>query len=84
MCELENNLVPTMSNALQEWTRFVDDTFAFIKPDSIQDVLQKLNSYDPKIQFTFEIEKNNTIPLLNVLIKRTENSMTKSNKHEYK
>ena len=28
MCELENNLVPTMNNELEEWTRYVDDTFA--------------------------------------------------------
>ena len=74
MCELENHLVPTMDNVLEGWTRYVDDTFAFIEPGSTQEVLQKLNSYDPKIQFTFEIEKNSTIPFLDVLIRRTEDN----------
>ena len=74
MCELENHLVPTLGNVLEGWTRYVDDTFAFIEPDATQDVLQKLNSYDPKIQFTFETENNRTIPFLDVLIRRTEDN----------
>jgi hypothetical protein len=71
MCELENDLIPTMNNEIEEWTRFVDDTFALIDPDATQNVLQRLNSYDPKIQFTYEEEKNETIPFLDVLIKKT-------------
>ena len=59
---------------MEGWTCYVDDTFAFIEPGKEQEVLQKLNSYDPKIQFTFETEKNNTIPFLDVLIRRTENN----------
>ena len=74
MCELENNLVPTMEDVLGEWTRYVDDTFALIQPHAIQDVLQKLNSYDPRIQFTYEEEKNNTIPFLDVLIKKSSDN----------
>ena len=72
MCELENSLVPTMNNELEEWTRFVDDTFALIDPNKIQSVLQRLNSYDPKIQFTYEEERNGAIPFLDVLIKKTD------------
>ncbi len=72
MCELENNLVPTMGTKLEEWTRYVDDTFALIEPDSINDVLRILNSYDPRIQFTFETETNNSIPFLDVLVKKSE------------
>ena len=74
MCELENHLVPTLGNVLEGWTRYVDDTFAFIEPGTTQDVLQKLNSYDPKIQFTFETENNRTIPFLDVLIRRTRDN----------
>ena len=72
MCELEKSLVPTMGTKLEEWTRYVDDTFALIEPDSINDVLQILNSYDQRIQFTFETETNSTIPFLAVLVKKSE------------
>ena len=78
MCELENNLVPTMNNELEEWTRYVDDTFALIDPDATQRVLQKLNSYDPRIQFTYEEEENGTIPFLDVLIKRNDEHQLKT------
>ena len=54
MCELETNLIPTFGQTIQFWTRYVDDTFAFIEPTSIQAVLQRLNSYDESIQFTYE------------------------------
>ena len=74
MCELENNVVPTMGNKLEEWTRYVDDTFVLIERDSIDEVLRRLNSYDPRIQFTFETETNNTISFLDVLIKRSEDN----------
>ena len=74
MCELENNLVPTMNNELKEWTRYVDDTFALIDPRTTQSVLEKLNSYDPRIQFTYEEEKNGIIPFLDVLIKKTDDN----------
>ena len=65
-------VIPTINNELEEWTCFVDDTFALIDPNKIPNVLQRLNSYNPKIQFTYEEEKNGTIPFLDVLIKRTE------------
>ena len=38
MCELENNMVPTL-DSLEEWTRYVDDTLTLIHPKSIQTVL---------------------------------------------
>ena len=63
-----------MDSVLKGWTRYVDDTFTFIEPGTTQDVLQKLNSYDPKIQFTFETENNRTIPFLDVLIRRTRDN----------
>ena len=78
MCELENTLVPTMANELEEWTRFVDDTFALIDPSALERILQKLNSYDPKIQFTYEEEKNGMIPFLDVLIKKTDENQLKT------
>ena len=79
MCELETNLIPTFGQTVQFWTRYVDDTFAFIKPASIQYVLQRLNSYDERIQFTYEVEKDRKIAFLDVLIEiNTRNELETS------
>ena len=46
MCQLEKELVPTMRNELEEWTRFVDDTFAFINRYAAQSI--KIKQVRPK------------------------------------
>ena len=52
MSELENTVVPTLANDLDMWTRYVDDTCAFMKANQQTEVLRKLNSFHPSIQFT--------------------------------
>ena len=53
MTELEKTLIPNLSDKLSNWTRYVDDTFAFIKPGSEATVQMELNSYHNSIKFTF-------------------------------
>ena len=40
MCELENKIIPQLNNYINNWTRYVDDTLAFINPDKINEVKQ--------------------------------------------
>ena len=70
MAELENTLVPTLSNHLMSWKRYVDDTNCFIKEDSIEHVMSILNGFHPPIQFTYRTESNNRLSFLVVLIIR--------------
>ena len=56
------------------WYRYVDDTFAFIDPKMIKIVCEKLNSFHPKILFTYELEKQNKIGFLDVLITRMDDN----------
>ena len=35
MSELEMAMIPSLENYLQNWKRFIDDTFAFVLPDKI-------------------------------------------------
>ena len=49
MVELENYMVPRLSNHLHFWRRHVDDTFTFVKEESITFVLEQLNSYHPNL-----------------------------------
>ena len=45
MVELENTIVPTLSNNLTSWKRYLDDTNCFIKEDSIEHVMSVLNGF---------------------------------------
>lgn len=50
--------------------KYVDDILMFGPRDEIENFLQLLNSYCDEIQFTLEIEENNSIPYLDMLIHR--------------
>ena len=54
------------------WTRYVDDTFAFVRQGSIQRVLDCLNRFHPSIQFTHETEINGRIAFLDVNVSTRE------------
>ena len=70
MCELENTLVPRMGDKLLHWMRYVDDTFAFVKPNVEYEIQERLNSFHDKIKFTYENEESNKISFLDVSISR--------------
>ena len=70
MVELENTLVPKLKQHIKNWRRYVDDTFVYVKNDSIEYVLSVLKSFQPNIKFSYEKEVNNTLPFLDVLFIR--------------
>ena len=72
MSELEQMLIPTLSQDVSLWTRYVDDTFAFVRQGSIQNVLDCLNKFHPSIQFTHEAEINGSIAFLDVKVSTRE------------
>ena len=71
MVEFERNIIPILSNDILLWKRYVDDTICFLKLNSINKVLQTLNSYHTNIKFTTEIESGNKISFLDVLLIRS-------------
>ena len=68
MIELERNIIPTLSNDILLWKRYVDDIICFIKLTPIKKVLQTLNNYHTNIKFTIEIESESKISFLDVLL----------------
>ena len=56
------------------WKRYVDDIFAVIDKNAVNTVLDKLNSFHPSVQFTVETENQNSIPFLDVLVKKDPTS----------
>jgi hypothetical protein len=53
------------------WFRYVDDVFAVVKREMLDDVLVKLNSFHQTIQFTSEVEEEGKIPFLDLSVSRT-------------
>ena len=52
MVELERTILPTLREHMRPWERYVDDTISYIKEESIEHVLTKLNGYHDNIEFT--------------------------------
>ena len=57
---------------MRPWKRYVDDTISYIKEESIEHVLSKLNGYHENIEFTYEIENDGKLPFLDVLVVRKD------------
>ena len=64
MEEFEELAIATATYKPKIWKRYVDDTFTVLGTDYLDGFLQHLNSQQPTIRFTMEIEKDNTIPLV--------------------
>ena len=56
--------------SMKPWKRYVDDTFIYIKPDFITNVIDILNKFHQNIKFTYEAEHNGMISYLDVLLMR--------------
>ena len=56
------------------WIRYVDDIFCITNYSIIDEFLQHINSISPNIQFTVEIEKDRSLPFLDVQITRNANN----------
>ena len=76
--EHENMQVPKLQQCVQHWTRYVDDTFVYVK-DGSRDlyVLSVLETLYPNIKFTYEKEVTNTLPFLDVLFIRNSGRFIK-------
>ena len=65
------------------YRRYVDDIFAlFRSPDRLEKFTSYLNSKHKNIKFTYEKESNNSLPFLDILISRSENSFKTSVYHK--
>ena len=72
MVELERPILQTQREHKTPWKRYVDDTISYIKEESIEHVLAKLNAYHDNIEFTYETENEFKLPFLDVLVIRKD------------
>ena len=68
MVELERAILPTLREHMSPWKRYVDDTTSYIKEESIEPVLSKLNGYHDNIKFAYEIENDDKLPFLDEMV----------------
>ncbi len=57
------------------WRRYVDDVFAIVKRDRIQETLNWLNACDQHIKFKHEVEKDCCLPFLEIKIIRNDRAI---------
>src|SRR5436190_8298902 len=75
MSNFEMKAKNTLSYFPRLWIRYVDDVFAiFDKNQDLFKFVSELNSYYPSIRFTFEVEQNNSLPFLDILVTKQNNS----------
>lgn len=77
-----DSLLKTKINELQEQNinikfivKYVDDILAIIYKKDIDIILNTLNNYHDKLKFTTELEKNNSLPYLDINLHRVNNKI---------
>ena len=75
MEEFEERAIAAATYKPKIWKRYVDDTFTVLGKDYVDGFLQHLNSQQPTIRFTMEIEKDNTIPFPDTSVLRDSSGL---------
>ena len=66
------------------YRRYVDDTFLLFTDEShVAKFQEYLNNKHPNIKFTYEIEENQTLPFLDCLITKMDNTFDTSIQKKY-
>ena len=79
LCKAPHDLDRVCNARPSVWFRYVDDTFTlFDNKNTATQFLHYLNNCHTNIKFTVEFEENNTIPFLDILIKRCNHTFSTS------
>lgn len=70
MSELQNHCLNQLSFRVPFFKRYVDDCVLAVPKNSVDELLTTFNSFHSKLQFTIEIETNNSLPFLDVILIR--------------
>ena len=75
MQNIREQVLATYSETLPLWLRYVDDTITAVHKNKINEFHEHLNKQNTSIQFTKEIKENGTIPFLDCLVTRKNNTL---------
>lgn len=76
---LLKNVVNKLSPKPRMLVKYVDDIFAILHDDKIEETLDSLNSFHNRLKFTVEHEMNHSLPFLDVLVIRDKNGKLATN-----
>ncbi|XP_044766578.1 uncharacterized protein LOC123322665 [Coccinella septempunctata] len=71
MSDLQNSALSALPFRVPIYKRYVDDIFTSIPSDGVGVILDAFNSFHPRLQFTLETERNNSLPFLDVRVIRS-------------
>ena len=69
MEDVEQRALSSFPDPPPFWKKYVDDTCTALHPEKVQAFHNHLNSIEPSIQFTLEVEENGVLPFLDTEIK---------------
>ena len=75
MSDLETQCLNSIDFKPLFYFRYVDDIITCIPKNKIMVMLNNFNSYHPKLQFTHEVEQENTINFLDIQLIKDENKI---------
>ena len=78
---IEESAIATATHPPRWWYRYVDDSHACPKKDYLQEFHDHLNSVNPNIQFTKELEKDNGLSFLDTTTTRVQVSVYRTPTH---
>ncbi|RLU25472.1 hypothetical protein DMN91_001628 [Ooceraea biroi] len=73
--DLESQCIESLDFKVQTFYRYVDDVFTILPKNKIQYVMNIFNSYYPRLQFTCELENNNSMSFLDTIVIRVNNKL---------
>ena len=68
--DLEEEFLKRYEKSIAFYGCYVNDSFIIIARNKLKLLLRFLNSYHPRLQFTHEIGKDNSLSFLDVLVKK--------------
>ena len=70
MTELENVLIKDLldTGTIAIYARYIDDTLVLVKPNDVQKVLNKLNSFHKNLKFTVDTFPDDIVHILDIKI----------------
>ncbi|XP_055527312.1 uncharacterized protein LOC129719924 [Wyeomyia smithii] len=75
---LLDTVIPLLKFKLPFLKKYVDDLLLALPANQLNHVLEIFNSYNEHIQFTYEIESNKRLPLLDMTLRRQKNQSIKT------
>ena len=81
MEDVEKRALSTFHSPPKIWKRYINETFAIINKNAVEDFLDHLNTIENSIKFTIEKEANHALPFLDTLVRRNKHGNFSTSVH---